>query len=80
MKKAMLLCLALIPSVALAADGGDKQDKKHSGLICRDVDTTGSRLESKRICMTRDQWEAARRDAREAIERAQTQQTNPKGG
>ncbi|HEY1606242.1 MAG TPA: hypothetical protein VGF77_11680 [Allosphingosinicella sp.] len=81
MNKAVLLCLALIPSVAVAAgNAGDKQDKKHGGLICREIDTTGSRLESQRICMTREQWEQQRRDARETIDRAQTQQNNPKGG
>ena len=80
MTKALWLCLALIPSVALAAGPNDKQDKKGNGLICRDIDTTGSRLESQRVCMTKDQWEAQKRSARETIDRAQTQQTNPKGG
>jgi hypothetical protein len=78
--KALLSTAAiLLPGAALAA-GSDtgKQDKKHDGLICRDIAETGSRLSSKRICMTKDQWEASRRDARDAIDR--THQTNPKGG
>ena len=79
MKKAVFLGLALIPAVALAANAGDKQDKKRDGLICRESLETGSRLSSKRVCMTREQWEASRRDAREAIEQAQIRQTNPKG-
>jgi nicotinamide mononucleotide (NMN) deamidase PncC len=69
----------LIPSVALAATAGNKQDKKHDGLVCRDIAETGSRLASKRVCMTKEQWDENRRDARQSIERAQTQQTNPKG-
>lgn len=80
MKKAALLCLALFPGVAFAAgNAGDKQDKKHDGLICREIDTTGSRLETQRVCMTKEQWEQSRREARQTVERAQTQQTNPKG-
>ena len=79
MKKAMLLSLALIPGIALAANAGDKQDKKPGGLICRESLETGSRLSSKRVCMTREQWEAARRDARDAVDQAQIRQTNPKG-
>ena len=77
MNKAALLCLILIPGVAVAAD---KSDKKHDGLICREIDTTGSRLESKRVCMTKAQWDEQRRDARDAVDHAQIQQTNPKGG
>jgi nicotinamide mononucleotide (NMN) deamidase PncC len=80
--KALLLTAAiLLPGVALAAgNGSDKQDKKHDGLVCRDIAETGSRLSSKRICMTKEQWEENRRETRQSIERAQTQQTNPKGG
>jgi len=79
MKKAVLLSLVLVPGIALAANAGDKQDKKRDGLICRESLETGSRLSSKRVCMTREEWEASRRDAREAIEQAQIRQTNPKG-
>ena len=78
MKKAVLLGLALIPCVALAANG-DKQDKKRDGMICRDLDETGSRLSTKRVCMSREDWEASRREARQNIEQAQTRQWNPKG-
>jgi hypothetical protein len=80
MKKAALLGLVLVPAVALAAgNAGDKPDKKHDGIICRDVAETGSRLSSQRICMTKDQWEASRRDARQAVDQAQTRQNNLKG-
>jgi nicotinamide mononucleotide (NMN) deamidase PncC len=81
MKTAMLLCLALIPAVAVAAgnNGTDKQAKKGNGLICRDVAETGSRLSSQRICMTKEQWEESRRQAREAVEHGQNNQIPPKG-
>jgi nicotinamide mononucleotide (NMN) deamidase PncC len=78
-KSLLLVAALLIPSVALAADAGGKQDKKHDGLVCRDIAETGSRLASNRVCMTKEQWEENRRDSRQSIERAQTQQTNPKG-
>jgi hypothetical protein len=78
MKKAVLLGFVMIPGVALAASG-QTQDKRN-GLICRESLETGSRLSSKRICMTREQWEQARRDARDAVDQAQMRQTNPKGG
>jgi hypothetical protein len=77
MRIALLLGLVLIPAAGLAATAGDKQDKKHDGLICREVGETGSRLGGKRICMSRDAWEASRREARDAISQAQMQQINP---
>jgi nicotinamide mononucleotide (NMN) deamidase PncC len=80
MKKALLLALVLVPSVALAGGAGEKQDKKRDGLICREMAETGSRLSTKRVCMTREQWDQSRRETRETIERAQTRQTNPTGG
>jgi hypothetical protein len=39
--------------------------------ICEKTVTTGSRLASKTVCMTRAQWDERRRDDRDAIERAQ---------
>jgi hypothetical protein len=77
MKMALFLGLALIPIAALAGNAGSKPDKKHDGLICREVDETGSRLGGKRICMSRDAWEASRREARETVSQAQMQQINP---
>ncbi|MDB5690956.1 MAG: hypothetical protein JWO81_19 [Alphaproteobacteria bacterium] len=79
MKKALWLGLVLIPGVALAGNAGEKQDKKRDGLVCRETGETGSRLGSKRVCMTREQWDQNRRDAREMTEQAQSHQTNPKG-
>lgn len=79
MKKALLLCLALVPAIAIAAGTDGKQDKKGNGLVCRESLETGSRLSSKRVCMTREQWEEYRRQTRQDIEQAQTRQWNAKG-
>jgi hypothetical protein len=79
MKKALLLGFIVIPGIALAANVSDKQDKKGTGLICRESVETGSRLSTKRVCMSREEWEANRREARQTIEQAQTRQWNPKG-
>ncbi len=46
MTKALWLCVALIPSMALATGTSTgKQEKKGSDVICRDQEVTGSRLE-----------------------------------
>jgi Na+-transporting NADH:ubiquinone oxidoreductase subunit NqrC len=40
--------------------------------ICEKVEITGSRLSSKRVCMTRAQWADARLQDRQAVEHVQT--------
>ena len=54
MNKAILLGLLLVPGAAWAADAGDKPGAKPGAMICRDVGETGSRLGTKRVCMSRD--------------------------
>jgi len=66
-------------ATAAAGQGSHRTPKNPNDLICREVEVSGSRLDQRRICMTRLQWDEQRRDAREAVERAQTQQMNPKG-
>src|SRR4051812_26947037 len=62
MNKAVLLGLLLIPGSAWAGTSSENpKEKKGDGLICRDVAETGSRLAGHRVCMTREQWELARR-------------------
>ena len=43
-------------------------------MICEEVEEMGSRLNNKRICMTRDQWLQRRRDDADDTSRRQTGQ------
>ena len=65
---AALLIVAFAPAPALAA-AKPKADSK--GMICRDLDETGSRLRSNRVCMTKEQWETSRRDAQDMTDEGQ---------
>ena len=47
--------------------------QKSSQVICEKVEITGSRLSSKRVCMTRAQWADLQFQDRQAVERVQTQ-------
>ncbi|HEX5182405.1 MAG TPA: hypothetical protein VFW19_04535 [Allosphingosinicella sp.] len=74
------LGLLIVPGLALASGNtapAASSTDKGSKLICREVEEIGSRLGGKRICMTRDQWEEERRNARSTVEKAQSQQINP---
>ena len=76
----LLLVMAAV-SAGAAADAAPRRStpKSPNDMICREIEVSGSRLDVRRVCMTRLQWDEQRRDAREAVDHAQTQQINPKG-
>ncbi len=53
-------------SASAQADGYDPNER-----VCEKIIVTGSRLASKKVCMTRAQWAERQRDDRDAVERAQ---------
>jgi hypothetical protein len=58
----------ITPAAAPAAPGADKGKSK---VICRTLDTTGSRLAKKRDCRTAAEWEEARANYRLEVDRMQ---------
>ena len=64
---------ALIAAPVAAADTAPAQAGGYdpNERICEKMIVTGSRLTSKKVCMTRAQWDERRRDDRDSIERAQ---------
>lgn len=70
------MALLLSTSAGAAPDPGSaKQAPIKAGdpneRVCEDIVMTGSRIASKRVCMTRAQWAEHRTDDRDAIEKAQ---------
>lgn len=53
------------------------QDDAQTRKVCRTVQETGSRLKSKKICMTADEWAEKRRQDRMLIERSQVNACTP---
>jgi hypothetical protein len=53
--------------------------KDPNRIICERIQEVGSRLASKRICMTALQWEEQRRRDRESLQDAQNRRTEPSG-
>lgn len=69
--------LAVLGTPALAQDSSSK--KKNSDpnrMICRTSDIIGSRLGTKRTCMTAAQWEQMQREQRSTTERIQSYKPN----
>src|SRR3546814_19638579 len=65
---ALLGCVALLPAAASAADGKDKKAKDPNEVVCRKEEVLGSRLQSRKICMTRAEWADTRPEHRSTIE------------
>jgi hypothetical protein len=86
MRKSLFFCALLLSTAASAQTpssaspndagaGASSQDQ----VICRNQRETGSMLSRTRVCKTRAQWEADRRDTRQTIDRTQTNRINQGG-
>jgi hypothetical protein len=72
MKKIVLLCaLAVIASPAVAKERDKSKTSDPNRVICRTEQVIGSRLQSKRTCMTAIQWTQVEREQRETVDRVQ---------
>jgi invasion protein IalB len=56
------------------------KDKDPNRIICQKIEETGSRVASKKVCMTARQWEEKRRADREYLEDAQQRSLEPNSG
>lgn len=54
----LVLLAASVPALAAAPASSDSKAKDPKRKVCKSIEETGSRLSSKRICMTAEQWEA----------------------
>ena len=60
-------------AVQTAGQPGAVKGPDPNETVCEDVEVLGSRLATKRVCMTRAQWAAQKRLDREEVDRVQTQ-------
>ena len=86
MKRLMFAALLIgaAPVLAQAQPAGDPKSSTaaYDGdrVICEKIKETGSRISTKKICMTKLQWEEKRRRDRDALEDAQNRSLEPNKG
>ncbi|MES2444972.1 MAG: hypothetical protein V4574_19275 [Pseudomonadota bacterium] len=68
--------LALLATPAIAQQGGKKTSKDPNRVICKTTDVIGSRLQTKRTCMTAAEWQILEREQRSTTERIQSYKPN----
>lgn len=74
-----IAALGLIPAAA-AADDKKGENKDPNRLVCEKQAVAGSRLATRRVCMTAAEWEMRKLEDRQAIEKGQMQAKGPSGG
>ena len=74
-----VLLIASVPALAAPPASPNVTAKDAKRKICVAVEETGSRLSSKRICMTADQWAAQNGDTRNSPKRSEKASGNPGG-
>lgn len=85
---AAFLLLAAAPAFAASepaatppAPEAQAAESDATRMVCRRIEVMGSRLSSKRVCMTAAEWTSRRESDRKSIEQSQTQRyTNNQGG
>jgi gas vesicle protein len=70
--------LAQAPASGSPAQPAKNQDPNR--VICEKIQETGSRLNSRKVCMTAQQWEDQRRRDRENLQDAQQRSLEPNSG
>lgn len=75
---AIFAALALVPAIA-AAEDKKAENKDPNRIICEKQEVLGSRVATKKVCLTAAQWAERRREDREAIEKGQKQARGPNG-
>ena len=64
-----MLVPAILLAMAPAPQAASHPPKDPDKIICRRENTTGSRLSSKKICMTRAEWDERQRNASRETQR-----------
>jgi hypothetical protein len=59
------------PSAAVAPAAQVKKNDPNQRVICKSEDEIGTRLGSKRICMTKAQWDRQSQDAHDSVDNIQ---------
>jgi invasion protein IalB len=75
------LLIAVTPAAAQSQAPGasSAKDKDPNRIICEKIEEIGSRLASKRVCMTAAQWKEQQRLERENLEDVQRRKAEPAG-
>ncbi len=64
--------VSLVATSAAAQEDGKRKGRDLNEVVCKKEEVLGSRLQSRKVCMTRAQWAEQRQLDRQNVERSQT--------
>jgi hypothetical protein len=64
--------LSLVATSALAQEGAKAKGRDPNQIVCKKEEVLGSRLQTRKVCMTRAEWAEQRQLDRQNVERSQT--------
>lgn len=71
--------VSAVPAMAQKDDKSASKERDPNQVVCEKVEVLGSRVSTKRVCMTRSEWAERRRTERMEIERAQVNKGSCEG-
>jgi hypothetical protein len=71
--------VSAVPALAQKEDASASKERDPNQVVCEKVEVLGSRVSTKRICMTRSEWAERRRLERQEIDRAQVNRGSCEG-
>ncbi len=71
--------IGLVPAMA-TADEKKADTKDPNRIICEKQEVLGSRVATKKVCMSAAEWETRRQEDRQSIDKAQVNRQGPNGG
>ena len=75
-KTASFAALLIVSAAPIPAHAAPRPKPDAKAMICRDIEETGSRLRTTRVCMTKGEWDAAQRDVQQEFDQGQKRLTN----
>ena len=82
---AMVLLATAVPALAGSSTASTAQPTTDSGdgaqntMVCRRIESIGTRLAAKRVCRTKGEWDAEQAANRQNLERNQTARSGRDG-
>jgi len=68
---AVAAMVCAVPALAVDENQPASKAKDPNQVVCEKIEVLGSRVSTKRVCMTRSEWAEKRRTERMEIDRAQ---------
>jgi hypothetical protein len=72
--------LSLVATTSAAQESAKPKARDPNQIVCKKEEVLGSRLQTRKVCMTRAEWAEQRQVDRHTVEQSQTNTCQRQGG